>query len=163
MSINANESLNESASCTKEASMVQHSNGNSIAIVGSHINSFGDTSSLWGTPFLPNISQTSKSNETVTKHGNQMEVTSEEDQSSSWGTLWSINSANTPLPNTENSHRFFSLHQSSLHSNQCQWKSQEQTGKNTSFLVQICENILCLHCLHMQLEELLQIHFLPIL
>ena len=79
----------------------------------------------WGTSFLPNITQQSQSNETITKCGNETEVATEEDKSGSWGTPWSINSANTSSPTTRNSHGFFSSCQSSLHLNQHQWKTKE--------------------------------------
>jgi len=108
MPINVNDTVTETESSMKEASFGQDSNANGIAIVGSHTNSFGETSTLWGTPFLPNITQKSQSNETITKHGNETEVATEEDKSGSWGTPWLINSANTSSPSTRNSHGFFS-------------------------------------------------------
>jgi len=140
MLINANKSINEPESCTKEALLefctkeallVEHLNENGIAIVGTHINSFGDTSTSWGTPFLPNI-QTSKSNESVTRHANQMEVSSEEDKLSSWGTPWTIDSANKMSPCTGNFHGKYSLCPSLLHLNQVQWTSRENSWKNVN-------------------------------
>jgi len=59
-----------------------------------------------------------------------MEVTSEEDKSSSWGTPWSINNANNSSPCTGNFHGRYSSHQSSLHLNQLQWKSREHSWQN---------------------------------
>jgi len=115
----------------------------------------GEKSSGWGTPCSQNIVMPlnqekvgttidSCSNETYiiaksvknNSHtvGNEMEVATEEDKLSSWGTPWSINTANTSYPSNGNFHRFFSSHQSSMHSDQLQWKSREYSWKNASYL-----------------------------
>jgi len=128
-----NETVTETESSMKVGSSIQHSNANCIPTVGSHTNSFGESSSSWGTPFFSNMTQKSQSYETVTKHGNETEVVSE-DKLCSWGTPCLINTGNTAYPSNRNSQRFFSSHQSSLHSDQLQWKSNEYSWKSASYL-----------------------------
>jgi len=68
----------------------------------------------------------------VSRCGDDMEVASEENKSSSWGTPWSINTANMVSPSIGNSHGLFSSHQPSLQSNHHPWKSRDNSWKNAS-------------------------------
>ncbi len=68
MPTNENETVTETESSMKVASFIQDSNAYGSTTVGSNTNAFGETSSSWGTPFLPNITQKTQLNENVTKH-----------------------------------------------------------------------------------------------
>jgi len=128
---------------------------NSTIDKNTEVSILGDNPSGWGTPCSQNIVMPlnqekvgttidSCSNETYiiaksvknNSHmvGNEMEVATEEDKLSSWGTPWSINTGNISNPHNRNSCRFFSSSQSSMHLDQLQQKSREYSWKNASYL-----------------------------
>ncbi len=91
MPINAKETVTVTKSTMKEASFVQIQMQMVMQLLD-HISILWVIHQVHGVHhFCPN----SQSNETITKCGNEMEVASEQDKLSSWGTPSSINRANT--------------------------------------------------------------------